>query len=149
MMGKCTRLAWKIAVDAHGDQMYGTKPYAHHLLQVFEGTERSAKDYNPAGVILDEVCAVAILHDVLEDTDMTADKLVIAGLPGNVVSSIITLTRYKDESYDRYIAGIKRDTMALLVKREDTMMNLTQSQKEGNNKRIIKYSNQLKLLYEV
>jgi|26BtaG_2_1085354.scaffolds.fasta_scaffold08542_1 (p)ppGpp synthase/HD superfamily hydrolase len=149
MMGKCTRLAWKIAVEAHGDQMYGSKPYIHHLLQVFEGTKRSAKAYNPAGVILDEVCAVAILHDVLEDTDITPGKLVIAGLPFNVVSSIITLTKYKGEDYDRYISGIKKDTMALMVKREDTMKNLTQSQKEGNNKRIIKYSNQLKLLYEV
>jgi (p)ppGpp synthase/HD superfamily hydrolase len=55
------------AVAAHGDQKYGTNPYVVHLDEVAE-IVASVDATDPA-------TAVAYLHDVLEDTSVTADAV--------------------------------------------------------------------------
>ncbi|MBO7364144.1 MAG: GTP pyrophosphokinase, partial [Lachnospiraceae bacterium] len=65
-----TRLAADIAKEAHAGQTdRGGTPYILHPLHV-------------ADRMPDEKRAViAVLHDVLEDTDLTAEDLVRAGIP--------------------------------------------------------------------
>ena len=59
--------AREFAITAHWGQMYGTKPYIHHLEEV----AGLCKD---AG-LPEYVQAAGYLHDVVEDTDVHADQV--------------------------------------------------------------------------
>lgn len=48
---------------------------------------------------------VAFLHDIIEDTDVTADDL-IAFFNRRTVEDVVTLTRRSDETYANYIGRI-------------------------------------------
>lgn len=146
-MSKYQSIAWGLAEEYHKGQRYGKHPYTYHLSQVCEGSRRAATKKIKHSLVLDMACAVAILHDILEDTECTKSDLIYAGLPLAIVNSVCILTKSQDKDYEEYIDDVLSDKMALLVKREDTMRNLTQSQHEGNAKRIRKYSKQLALLY--
>ena len=123
------------ASEKHGDQMYGDKPYSYHLLQVLDKVQEESL----------VVRLTAILHDVLEDTDAT--YLEVAQAFGfDVAVAVLLLTKTGGMSYDDYIERIRSNPVALIVKIADTLCNLTQSHKEGNLKRIRKYSKQMYLL---
>lgn len=60
--------ACDFAIQAHGDQKYGVKPYYYHLRAVVSTLQ--------AFTIWDkDLLAAGYLHDVLEDTDVTYDDL--------------------------------------------------------------------------
>lgn len=61
--------AREFAIQAHGDQMYGDKPYVSHLDDVVAVLDTHFKRAIP------ELLAVGYLHDVLEDTSVTAGTL--------------------------------------------------------------------------
>jgi (p)ppGpp synthase/HD superfamily hydrolase len=72
--------------------------------------------------------AAALLHDVLEDTTMTADELRAADLPVEVVEAVIALTRPPAETYEQYIERVALNDIA----REVKLANL------ANNRRLPK-----------
>lgn len=80
--------AYAFAVQRHGDQRYGTRPYQEHLLDVERRVHR-ATDF--AGPVLKErqyeARAAAWLHDVLEDTSTTRAEL--DETFGNLVGSAV------------------------------------------------------------
>ena len=43
----------------------------------------------------DEERSVALLHDVVEDSDITAEQLLAEGIPAEVVKAIVYLTKMK------------------------------------------------------
>ena len=60
--------ACEFAIEAHGDQKYGEKPYYYHLRAVVSTMQ--------AFTIWDkDLLAAGYLHDVLEDTDVTFKEL--------------------------------------------------------------------------
>lgn len=63
---------------------------------------------------------VGIAHDLLEDTDCPPEEL-SAVVGGVYMSSILTLTKDDDDSYDEYIQNIldSDDPLAILVKKAD------------------------------
>lgn len=63
--------------------------------------------------------AVAWLHDVLEDTAVTAHELLEAGVLPEVVELVQVLTRTPDVAEDEYYARIRRHPVALRVKLAD------------------------------
>lgn len=67
--------------------------------------------------------AAALLHDVLEDTPVTARDLVDAGIPASVVHAVALLTRRDEVPSDEYYAAIRTDPIALAVKRADIADN--------------------------
>lgn len=71
----------------------------------------------------DELKAAALLHDVLEDTDTTAEDLLEAGIPASVVEIVETLTHRDDESYADYINRISKNPKATKVKLADLKHN--------------------------
>lgn len=121
----------------HGDQMYGDKPYSYHFLQV-QGRVREAGGDVDAQV-------AAILHDVLEDTDCLYEEI-SREFGVRVARAVLCLTKQEGLPYKDYIQAIRDNPIALMVKIADTLCNLTQSFKEGNMKRIRKYSKQMYLL---
>ena len=46
--------------------------------------------------------AVALLHDVLEDSPYTVEELILAGLPETVVTAVQVLTKKKGQDYQQY-----------------------------------------------
>lgn len=63
--------------------------------------------------------AAAWLHDVLEDTPVTAQELLEAGLMPEIVDVVQVLTRTSEISVDEYYARIRRDPVARRVKLAD------------------------------
>lgn len=84
---------------------------------------------------------VAILHDTIEDTDMTIEELETNGYPKNIIDALMILTRDKEMPYFDYIENIKNNKLALKVKLADLYDNLRDGCPENLQKRYIKALN--------
>ena len=124
---------------AHLDQKYGREPYFVHLQAVAEMTIRLGGD--------DIAEQVAWLHDVVEDTHVTIDRI-LENFGGVVAVAVQFLSKQEGQAYEDYIKLVRSNPIALLVKKADTLCNLIQSTLQGNRKRIMKYTTQLQLLTE-
>ena len=67
---------------------------------------------------------VAVLHDVLEDTQYTLLDLQQAGYPGEVLEALGCLTRRENETYQESIQRIKTNPLARKVKIADLEDNM-------------------------
>lgn len=140
-MQRKIKAAQLLAEFAHGDQMYGSSPYMTHL----EGVAEIAKNFpDAADTGMTNVIVVSYLHDILEDTDVQPQLLTRFG--NDVLHAVVALTKRTDTTYDCYLSEIKKNPLALLVKKADTLYNLQQSVFAGNLKRIAKYTKQLAIL---
>lgn len=148
-------LAVPFALLKHEGQMYGDYPYVIHLIevdslvvQVYADKERThSEPYSKEqGDEIDCLRTIAYLHDVIEDTDATYDDLRELGICDDIIAAIAYITKVEGETYHDYIAGVNSNTLARKVKLCDTAANLMNSIKEGNTKRINKYSKQIQLL---
>ena len=54
----------------------------------------------------DEEMAVALIHDVLEDSDHTAESLLDAGIPSKIVDAVKCLTKNDGEDYQQFIERV-------------------------------------------
>lgn len=90
--------------------------------------------------------AVALLHDVLEDTHVNYHDLLNFGVHPKIVASVMVLTRKEGENYDNYLRRIidSNDRDALAVKIADLTDNL--SDLPAKDFREAKYKNALQLL---
>ena len=85
-----------------------------------------------------EVQAAALLHDVVEDTKVTADDLRAKGVDEVVIEAVTALTHLMDESNEDYWARVKANEIATKVKIADMIDNLS----DGPSKRqMLKYAN--------
>lgn len=66
----------------------------------------------------------AWLHDVVEDTSVTAEMLTALGCPSEVVDVVVLLTRRAEVSSVVYYESIAADPVALTVKEADIRHNL-------------------------
>ncbi|QDX93723.1 HD domain-containing protein [Brevibacillus laterosporus] len=128
-----------LATKAHANQQdKGGQPYILHPLRVMMYMSS------------DEARAVAVLHDVLEDTDVTADDLRETGFPKEVVEAVMILTKNPKENYDSYIIKVKQNQLARAVKIADIKDNLDVTRipepTEADLARIEKYKRALKEL---
>ena len=106
-----TNKALKIAYDAHhGQTDKGGIPYIFH-------------PYHLAEQMLDEyTTCVALLHDVVEDTDVTLDML-REQFPQEVTDAVAVMTHAKGEDYYEYVARIAENPIAKTVKLADLRHN--------------------------
>lgn len=105
-------LAIRIAVNAHTNQFdKGGNPYILHPLHVM-----SQMDTEDEKII-------AVLHDVIEDTDITAQDLLDWGFSEDIVMDIVLLSRDKNQDYEQYIYAIKKSQRAKKVKLADMRHN--------------------------
>jgi HD domain-containing protein len=104
--------ALMIASEAHrGQYDRSGKPYIFHPLHL--ALHASTPE---------ERCA-ALLHDVLEDTSVSAAELEGAGFDPAVLRAVVALTRTPDESYEAFIERVARDRLASRVKLLDLAHN--------------------------
>ena len=72
----------------------------------------------------DEItAAVALLHDVVEDTSYTLDDLRSHGFPEDVIAALDLLTHRDGVSYFDYVSAIKPNPIARQVKIADLAHN--------------------------
>ena len=67
---------------------------------------------------------VALLHDVIEDSNITADDLIKEGFEHAIVNRVVRMTHKEDESYMDYIKRIGEDNICRLVKMCDLKDNM-------------------------
>jgi len=107
-----TKKAMKIAFEAHKNQVDKSgMPYIFHPFHI---AEQMTDEYS--------VC-VALLHDVIEDSDITIDQLTAEGFPERVISALRLLTHNDALPYMDYIGKIKSDPIAVAVKLADLRHN--------------------------
>lgn len=105
--------AMDIAYKAHLGQVdKGGTPYIFHPLHI---AERVDTEY--------EICT-ALLHDVIEDSDITLDYLFKEGFPQEVIKAVDLLTRKEGMTYREFILKTKTDTIARKIKIEDIKHHL-------------------------
>lgn len=137
-----TRAAIRIMWAAHREQTDKSGvPYVFHPWHVAE----QMKD--------EETTAAALLHDVIEDSDITAEDLLAAGISEPVVEAVKLLTHSKEEPYMDYLARVKDDPIARAVKLADLGHNrdvtrFDRPMTEHDMERLEKYMKAIAMLTE-
>lgn len=105
--------AISIAVSAHqGQRDKADKPYILHPLRLMFKMQTENEMIS------------AVLHDVVEDTEWTIEKLEAEGFSAEVITAVKLLTHNKKVPYKKYIENIKTNKIALKVKLADLEDNL-------------------------
>ena len=136
-----TKMAMKLCFETHKDQVDKTGlPYVFHPFHLAEQMD-------------DEIStACALLHDVVEDSEMTLEGLLEMGFPVEVVDVLTLLTHLSDVPYMDYVCEIKKNHIATKVKIADLKHNsdLTRLDviDEWAIKRNEKYAEALRILTE-
>lgn len=106
--------AVEIAREAHRGQLDKSgEEYIGHPLRVMA-----------AGATLEEKI-VGVLHDVVEDSSWTLGMLSDEGFSQEVIDALRCLTKLPEgESYDKFIARIKSNPLAVAVKLNDLSDNM-------------------------
>lgn len=120
-----------------GDAMHYLETAIEFALQAHAGqTDKAGAPYilHPLRVMTamttDETRAAAVLHDVLEDSDTTADDLLKAGIPERVVTAVKALTKRPGEDYSDFVARCAENPIARTVKAADLRDNMDLSRLE-------------------
>lgn len=110
----------------------GGEPYILHVLRVMMAVET------------EEQRVAALLHDLLEDTDMVEEDLRRLKFSPETVQSVLLLTREKGDDYEEYIRRLAKNPVSRKVKLADLQDNqkkerLPNPLKEEDMKRLEKY----------
>lgn len=126
--------AIKIAVNAHNGQIdKGGQPYVLHPLRVMFSLDSEKEKI------------VGVLHDVIEDTNITYEYLIMNGFDGEIeiLEALKSVTRKEDETYDEFIDRVKLNPIGRKVKLADLQDNMDVSRilnpTEKDYKRLEKY----------
>lgn len=134
-----TKKALRLCFDSHKEQVDKTGlPYVFHPFHLAEQMD-------------DEISTVcALLHDVVEDTELTLEDLTAMGYPKEVTDVLALLTHDPAVPYMDYVARIATNPTAAKVKVADLLHNSDVTRldtvDEWAEKRNLKYAQALALL---
>ena len=136
-----TKLAMKIAFEAHKEHLDKTgMPYIYHPF------------YLATQMDTEETTTVALLHDVIEDSDLTLSDLRQYGFSETILRAVELLTHAEDVPYFDYVENLKSDPIARTVKRADLLHNsdITRYDHVDENiqSKLEKYARALRILEE-
>ena len=107
-----TKKALALCFDAHKNQKDKSGlPYVFHPFHLAEQ------------MTTEEEIVVALLHDVVEDTDYTFADLENEGFGDSIIEALKLLTHQPDTDYMEYIRNIKTNPLATAVKLADLQHN--------------------------
>ena len=137
-----TKKAMKLCFEKHKEQKDKTGlPYVFHPFYL---ATQMDDEYST-------VCA--LLHDVVEDSDVTFDDLEKYGYPIEIIDALKLLTHNNDDDYFDYVRKVCTNKLALKVKIADLKHNSDLSRldviDEWALKRQEKYKKALKLIKEL
>ncbi|MBQ6878741.1 MAG: hypothetical protein IJN52_00875 [Bacteroidales bacterium] len=106
--------AIEIATEAHQGQLdKAGRDYIGHPLRVMEMGKT------------EEEKIVGVLHDVIEDTDWTLERLAKEGFSDKVIAALKCVTKTSEnENYDDFIDRVKKNPLAVAVKINDLTDNM-------------------------
>lgn len=131
--------AIEIAIKAHtGQQDKAGQPYILHPLRLMFRFENEIE------------MIVAVMHDVIEDSDVTFADLKEQGFTQEIIAAIDCLSKKRGEDYEKFIQRVCTNRLAKKIKVEDIKdnLNLTRLEKISSQdlRRIEKYHKALKQL---
>lgn len=107
-----TKKALKLCFEAHKNQVDKSgMPYVFHPFHLAEQMKT------------EETTIVALLHDLVEDTDYTIDDLINMGFNKTVTDAIALMTHTDGIDYMDYVRMIKKNPIAKTVKLADLKHN--------------------------
>ncbi len=107
-----TKKALKLCFEAHKNQLDKSgMPYVFHPFHLAEQMEN------------EEMTIVALLHDVVEDTDYTFEDLKHMGFAESIIEALSLLTHDDTVAYMDYVLAIKDNPIAKAVKLADLRHN--------------------------
>lgn len=107
-----TKQALKLCFEAHKEQTDKSGlPYVFHPFHLAEQMHT------------EETTIVALLHDVLEDTDYTLADLTAQGFDKAITDALALLTHDDATEYMDYVRAIKKNPIAKAVKLADLRHN--------------------------
>jgi len=116
-----------IAATAHAGVLdKGGAPYIFHPLRVMFAVLDDAARLSgvDAANIARNALIAAVLHDVIEDTDWTIERLRQQGFADEVLEALDALTRRAGETYEAFCKRAARHPIARVVKRADIQDNM-------------------------
>ncbi len=121
-----------IAINAHAGQIdKAGQPYIRHLFRVMEKGKTE----------VEQICG--LLHDLVEDTNWTFEKLKEEGFSDEIIEILHCVTKQHNENYSSFIERISKNKVATIVKLNDLEdnMNITRLKeiKETDCERLNKY----------
>ena len=116
--------------------------YFHHPLSVARNFMSDTKEYK-----------VALLHDVLEDTEVSEEDLELLMVNEEVIEAVKCITHLPHESLEEYLRRVKGNPIALKVKLADIADNMREDRlqklpKETQERLREKYKKSLEILEE-
>ena len=103
----------------------------HIALRAYAGkTDKAGREYilHPLRVMAkmetDLERSAALLHDVIEESEITAEDLLAEGIPAEVVEAVQFLTKRENEEYQDFVARAKKNKLAANVKLADIEDNI-------------------------
>ena len=107
-----TKMALKLCFEAHKEQVDKSgMPYVFHPFHLAEQMNT------------EETTIVALLHDLVEDTDYTIEALVDMGFDKSITDAIALMTHADNVAYMDYVRAIKDNPIAKTVKLADLKHN--------------------------
>ncbi|MEE0060210.1 MAG: HD domain-containing protein [Acutalibacteraceae bacterium] len=136
-----TKKALKLCFEAHKNQLDKSgMPYVFHPFHLAEQMNDEA------------TTVTALLHDVVEDTDITFDELEKLCFDNEIIEALKLLTHNDKIPYMDYILKIKSNPIAKVVKLADLIHNSDLSRLDTIDKHSIarneKYKQAIQLLKE-
>ena len=134
-----TNIALKLCFEANKNQIDKSgMPYVFHPFHLAEQMTD------------EKTTVVALLHDVIEDTEYTLNDLKDKGFTDDVLSAIALMTHADGVPYMEYVALIKTNPIAKTVKLADLRHNSDMSRLDRvtacDRERVEKYKKAIELL---
>ena len=102
----------------------GGHPYILHCLRVMNNSQGDIS-----------VKCASVMHDLVEDTDWTFEKLTALGFSDKTIGLLHLLTHQKETSYDDYIKAISVSKEATEIKKRDLEDNSNITRIKGARKK--------------
>ena len=137
-----TKKALQQCFEAHRDQTDKSgMPYVFHPFHLAEQMDT------------EETVIIALLHDIVEDTDYTLADLAAMGFPDNVIDALALMTHDPKVPYMEYVKGISANPLATKVKLADLRHNSDVTRLDHIDEkalsRVKKYTEAIELLESV
>lgn len=130
-----------IALESHQGQIdKAGKSYILHPLRVMLAMKA------------EQEMIVAVLHDAVEDSNVTLEDLKLQGFPSEIIDAIACIAKRSGEPYFDYIQRIMKNPLASRVKIADLLDNMNLQRipnpMQEDFDRVEKYKNALAILQD-
>lgn len=123
-----------LATQRHAGQFDKSgAPYILHPLKVMDLTESDDE----------EIQCMAVGHDLIEDTETSFAELRAMGFTERIIKGIDALTKHRGQDYEEYVAKLKGNPDAMIVKiadlRHNTDLTRLKGVTEKDQARMVRY----------